>query len=422
MIDKSKFLVLDVETNGLSSERDDLLSISIYKPDTNEFFDRFLPLELQSNVLTTEINGITKQMLKGLSPLSQDEFDKIAEKYEFSKRTILTYGDLDKRFIKRYLLRHKISGFDKLKFRNIKDNIISTAYTNGLLTKDNLCEAFGINGVQDVHSGHNDCKLEWELFEFINERMLFVSYTHEFCPDGVKHRRESWYIYEFTGDYVVPVSFLHTHPKLKKLLKLPEVDLEYEDVFKIDFSKKCSPEYAYQPAGVASEYLITSMLSAKHVDSMDYLYRNKKKLRYLGSILASDLETIYYTENSDGTISAVDDEHKKHVETLNKQTLAIKKEIGPIIDYIKNKIFKGEEILSQELIVNEDFNMLGLCDFSNNNGCLECKWHLYDRPSDKRYLDEFKYQLFITSNRRPTYIMVGSENSLTIRKVIFKTN
>ena len=33
MIDSSKFVVLDVETNGLSSERDDLLSISIYKPD-----------------------------------------------------------------------------------------------------------------------------------------------------------------------------------------------------------------------------------------------------------------------------------------------------------------------------------------------------------------------------------------------------
>lgn len=420
MIDKSKYLVLDVETNGLSSERDDLLSISIFKPDTNEFYDRFLPLELQSKVLTTEINGITKKMLKGKISLSQDEFDELAKKYEFSKRTILTYGNLDKRFIKRYLSRHKITGFEQLRFRNIKDNIISTAYTNGLLTKDNLCKAFGIIGVQDVHSGHNDCKLEWELFEYINDRMLFVSYTNEFCPDGVKHRRESWYIYEFTGDYVVPVSFLHTHPKLKKILKLPEFEIEYEDVFKLTFSKKCSPEYAYQPAGVASEHLITSMLSAKRVDSMEYLFKNKKKLKYLGSILAEDVETIYYTENSDGTISAVDNEHKKHVEALNKQTLAIKKEIGPIIDFIKGQIFKNEEILSQELIANEDFNMLGLCDFSNRNGCLECKWHLYDR-SDRKYLDEFKYQLFITSNGRPTYIMVGSENCLTIRKVVFKT-
>ncbi len=419
MIDKSKFVVLDVETNGLSSERDDLLSISIYRPDTNEYYDRFLPLELQSAVLTTEINGITNKMLAGKKPLAQDEFDEICGRFELTQRTILTYGDLDKRFIKRYLTRHKIKGFENLNFRNIKDNIISTAYTNGLLTKDNLCIAFGIEGVKDVHSGHNDCTLEWKLFEFIDERILFVTYTNEFCPQGIEHRRESWYIYEFSNDYIVPVSFLHTHPKFKKLLKLPEIDIEFEEVFKLDFSKKCSPVYACQPAGVASEYLIKTMLSANHIDSREFLYNNKKKLSYLGSILAEEVETIYYTENSDGTISAVNKEHEKRVEALNKQTLAIKKEIGPIVNYIKSRIFKDDQILSQELIINEKYNLLGLCDFSNQYGCLECKWHAYNYGFNKRYLDEFKYQLFITSNGRPTYIMVGSENSLVIQKVKF---
>ena len=65
MIDKSKFVVLDVETNGLSSIYEDLLSVSIYKPDTDEYYDRFFPLELQSSVWTTKINGITSEMLKG---------------------------------------------------------------------------------------------------------------------------------------------------------------------------------------------------------------------------------------------------------------------------------------------------------------------------------------------------------------------
>ena len=412
MIDSSKFVVLDVETNGLSSERDDLLSISIYKPDTNEFYDRFLPLELQSSVLTTEINGITKEMLKDKKPLTQDEFNDVCEQFELKSRTILTYGDLDKRFIKRYLERHKIKGFDELAFRNIKSNIISTAYTNGLLTKDNLCIAFGIQGVKDVHSGHNDCLLEWKLFKFIDERLLFVSYTYEFCPEGIHHRRESWYIYEFSNDYIVPVSFLHTHPKFKKILKLPEIDIEYEEVFRLEFSKKCSPVYAYQPAGVASEHLIKRMLSANSVDSSDFLYNNKKKLKYLGSILAEEVETIYYTENNDGTISAIDKEHEKRVQAINKQTLALKKEIGQIVDYIKNDIFKGNQILSQELIVNDKYNLLGLCDFSNEYGCLECKWHMYEHRSNKRYLDEFKYQLYITSNGRP----------LVIQKVKFNIN
>ena len=34
----------------------------------------------------------------------------------------------------------------------------------------------------------------------------------------------------------------------------------------------------------------------------------------------------------------------------------------------------------------------------------------------KKYLDLFKYQLYITSNGRSVYIMVGSENKITIKK------
>ena len=59
-----KYVVLDVETNGLSSLHDDLLSISIYQPDTQKLYNRFLPLELDNDVWTTHINGITKKDLK----------------------------------------------------------------------------------------------------------------------------------------------------------------------------------------------------------------------------------------------------------------------------------------------------------------------------------------------------------------------
>ena len=70
---EKKYVVLDVETNGLSSLNDDLLSISIYKPDENKMYNRFLPLELNGDVYTTYINGITKKDLKGKQPLSQKE-------------------------------------------------------------------------------------------------------------------------------------------------------------------------------------------------------------------------------------------------------------------------------------------------------------------------------------------------------------
>ena len=69
MVDKNKYVVLDVETNGLSSEKHDLLSISIYKPDDNKIYNRFLPLDLNLEIFTTEINGITPKMLEELNIL-----------------------------------------------------------------------------------------------------------------------------------------------------------------------------------------------------------------------------------------------------------------------------------------------------------------------------------------------------------------
>lgn len=64
MVDSTKYVVLDVETNGFSSKKDDLLSISIYRPDNHDAVDRFLPLEFQRDVLTEEYNGIKKKYVK----------------------------------------------------------------------------------------------------------------------------------------------------------------------------------------------------------------------------------------------------------------------------------------------------------------------------------------------------------------------
>ena len=82
MIDSSKYVVLDVETNGLSSENDDLLSISIYKPDDQKIFNKFLPLEKAKKIFTTEFNGITLETLNGASPLTQLELDKLIQDFD----------------------------------------------------------------------------------------------------------------------------------------------------------------------------------------------------------------------------------------------------------------------------------------------------------------------------------------------------
>ena len=189
---EKKYVVLDVETNGLSSIHDDLLSVSIYKPDDNKILNRFLPLELATSVYTTYINGITKKMLKDAKPFSQEEIDNIIEEFELDKRTILTYGNLDERFIKNYLKRKKLKGYERMKFYNFKHDIISSSFA-GNVTKDNLCRIYGIDNVKEVHSGENDCLLEWQLFKKMNGNKLLVTDNN---------------VFELNENYIIPASYL----------------------------------------------------------------------------------------------------------------------------------------------------------------------------------------------------------------------
>ncbi len=60
-----------------------------FKPDDKKEYSKFLPLELNRKIVTTNINGITDKDLIGATALSQDEFDYIVDEFELEKRTIL---------------------------------------------------------------------------------------------------------------------------------------------------------------------------------------------------------------------------------------------------------------------------------------------------------------------------------------------
>ena len=122
----AEYVVFDVETNGLKPKQHDLLSISFYKPDDGKEYCKFLPLELNHNIITTPINGINEKDLIDATALTQIEFDHIIEEFELEKRTILIYagGNFDALFLSAYLKRHQIWGYDKLTFYNFKKNLI----------------------------------------------------------------------------------------------------------------------------------------------------------------------------------------------------------------------------------------------------------------------------------------------------------
>lgn len=405
-INSKDYVVLDVETNGLSSLKHDLLSISIYKPDDNKTYDRFLPLELNSFVETYWINGIDKDMLSDKTPLTQEEFDELVNDFELDRRTILTYGSIDEKFIKNYLKRKKIKGFEKLNFHNFKHDIISSKFSEGNITKDNLCNIYGIDGTRDIHSGLNDCILEWKLFEKMNgNKLMIISNT----------------VNEFNDEYMIPASYLQTYPNFKYSIKnYPRINYELIPIKSFDIRSKELKKFDTNISGMTIEHLINTMLEAKDVNSETLLFQtqNRNKLKMIGK-LPSMIHTISAVFNNDGTITAINKEDEEKIKKINEVTLAIKKEILPLISYIKSQIFNNEKILSQELVLNENDNVMAKCDLSSNNTILEIK------AFNGNDIDKFKYQLYYEANGRDIYLLqtfwsVNIKNGLKF--TIYKAN
>ncbi len=406
-IDEKKYVVLDVETNGLSSIRDDLLSISLYKPDDKKMYNRFLPLELNDWVETTYINGITEEMLEGKLPLTQNEFDSIVFNFELDKRIILTYGSIDEKFVKNYLKRKKIKGFEKLTFYNFKHDIISSRFSEGNITKDNLCRICGIENVQKVHSGINDCILEWQLFHKMNGNKLLV----------INNR-----VYEFSKDYIIPVSYLTTYPNFKYCIdNFPKINCKIEELKKIRIDSTKIKKFENNITGISIEHLINSLLNVKDMNEETLLFqiKNKKNLKELGK-LPSLIHEIPISFNSDGTLRAINIQDEKRIKEINKVTELIKENIKPLIKYIKQDIFDNEEIMSQELVINKEDNILAKCDLSTKNAVLEIKTYIPD-------MEKIKYQLYYEACGRDIYILQTEWNSklkkgliFTVYKVIFQ--
>lgn len=382
----TEYVVLDVETNGLRSKEDDLLSISIYRPDNGDTYDRFLPLELNSAVYTTGINGIRMWDLKGKESLSQHEVDTLFERFELGRRIILHYGPLDELFLREYFRRHGLSGFEAMSFFNFKKLICASKFSDGSLSKDSLCEAFGIEGVTDVHSGHNDCVLEWKLFEAIGGTPLLAT-RGDLCYN----------LFTLEPDYIIPVSYLGSYPNLDKLVVRPYIEASGEKVRSFRIDGEGIRRFPTNFSGMTIENLIGSMLGAREVDSSSFLMENKRKLKYVGSIRPYG-DVVPMSFNSDGTVTAAREKDKALEAELNAVILRLKERIRPVVDFIRSEILVNDEILFQELSLDDERGILALCDLSDQEAILEIKTSSAD-------VQRYKEQLFYEGRGRKTYLM-----------------
>ena len=384
-VDKSKYVVLDIETNGLRITND-ILTISIFKPDDGMIFNKYLPLELNPFLSSeaTKVNGITEKDLIGASPLTQKDVDKIIKDFELDKRIVLTYGNFDKRMLKHYFLRKGLVGFQRFNFYNFKDDIISSRWSEGNITKDNLCNIYGISNVTEIHSSVNDCILEWELFENMDSKKLFITNNK---------------VFEMNNDYIIPISYFDSHPKLEKYVSdFPYVKIETQLLRRFKLRGEGINRFGTNINGMLIEHLINSMLKVNKHNSRPFLLANKSKLRFLGTLPSKVYEIpLYFKE--DGTVKEVNVQDRAKAKEFNKSILKLKRQLGPIIKFIAHEIFEDEKINSQELVVNKEDNVLALCDLSTKNAILEIKTNY------KADAYMFRNQLYYEANGRKAFLL-----------------
>lgn len=270
-----------------------------------------------------------------------------------------------------------------MNFYNFKHDIISSTFTEGNVTKDNLCKIYGIDNILEVHTGANDCLLEWQLFKKMNGNKLLITNNN---------------VFELNDNYIIPASYLSTYPNFKYCFtSFPKLEYKTRVVKKIEINTKKAKKFETNISGMTIEHLINILLNVKKIDSSKFLIENKSKLKYIGR-LPSIYDDILVNFNNDGTITAINKKDEKKVNEINEVIEELKKNITPLIFYIKNNIFKNKEILSQELVFSKDKKVLAICDLSNQKSVLEIKSYSFN-------MEKMKYQLYYEMNGRNCYVM-----------------
>lgn len=317
--------------------------------------------------------------------------DALFHDFELDHRTILHYGDIDPRFMRDYFARHSLAGFERMHFFNFKRLICSTGYSDGTLTKDNLCEFFGIDGVKETHDSLIDCKLEWELFKKLDGRFLLA----RIVPNGQHHGM--WRLAILNPGYIVPVSYLATFRNLSRIIERPYIRCDSEDVFSLEISGQDVLRFPTNSSGMIIENLLNALVGVTKANNIEFLMENSAKNELLG-YMPSSISFIPMSLNSDGTVTATRKEDREYEKRLIAMIEQVRSQLEPLARFISDEVFHGSPVTSQELVVNDELGILSLCDLSTDDAVLEIKTSKCD---PQRYAE----QLYYEANGRTSYLL-----------------
>lgn len=165
---KSEYIVLDIETSGLSAERDRIIEIAAIHIKDDEITEEFQTLVSQNIQLSekiTSLTGITSDMLANGIPIST-ALEKLTE-FVGSYPILLHNVSFDCEFLQNEARRNKVKLFTNqcLDTLSLARRKVRGVKTYSLTV---LCEHFGID-VSGAHRALTDCHLTMKLYEKLNE-------------------------------------------------------------------------------------------------------------------------------------------------------------------------------------------------------------------------------------------------------------
>lgn len=388
---KNKYLVMEMETNGCRPGSDDILSLSIYNPTTGICYNRFLALDRQPVVYSTNINGIHTSDLIKETPISQDELHQLIHYFDIPNKTILYYSEWTKRpdkpqFLKNYCKRRHLHGFDSFKFEDIRLLMpLRPHAADGQMLRDNVCKLLGIRGVEEIHSSSNGCLLEWKIFEKLEGKKLFA-----FGDE----------LYSYKENLPVLIDFINYYEGLGEPIGVEtfnKIGVPHE-IYSCSFSEKGLKDMRKLPI-LLDQKMFEEILRKK--------LKAQKQTNQNPDLDGFPFEPIFLLRKDDANAYSASETTNMESESMKKMNQIVLEELTPFSRFIQTTIFKNLPISFNEIRISKDYKTLAYCNLSNDNSVLEVAnsigYGLFTQ--NETLTNPFSRKLFCEADGRETYLL-----------------
>lgn len=164
----NSYVCFDLETTGLSPEKDEIIEIGAVKVVEGKVIDRFSRFVKPDNLispLVTSLTGISNDMVADAGPTDRTIYDFLyfCEEYPVVGHNLMFDYRFTYRYAKKYYMDFKKEGLDTLK---IARKVLPELPSRSL---ESLCDHYGIVNV----SAHRAITTRWRRQSCTNIKVLF---------------------------------------------------------------------------------------------------------------------------------------------------------------------------------------------------------------------------------------------------------